>query len=70
MTRCANATSAGMNRLFQHTIPVIPAKAGIQLFKKYPRSGSTSVFCTLRGLFVLLDFRLRGNDDTKQEECS
>jgi len=41
---------------------VIPAKAGIQLIAKYPRSGTTMGFCPLRGMYVLLDSRLRGND--------
>jgi hypothetical protein len=41
---------------------VIPAKAGIQFIEKRLRSRSTLVPCPLRGLFFLLDFRLRGND--------
>jgi hypothetical protein len=39
---------------------VIPAQAGIQLIEKSPRSGSISRLCPLRGLFFLLDSRLRG----------
>jgi hypothetical protein len=41
---------------------VIPAKAGIQFIEKRLRSRSTLVPCPLRGLFFLLDSRLRGND--------
>jgi hypothetical protein len=41
---------------------VIPAKAGIKFIEKHLRSRKTSGFCPLRGLFFLLDFRLRGND--------
>jgi len=61
---------------------VIPAQAGIQIVKKFPRSGSTSRYCPLmkslairlswqktpaktlviRGVFLSLDSRLRGND--------
>jgi hypothetical protein len=41
---------------------VIPAKAGIQFIEKCLRSRSTLVPCPLRGLFFLLDSRLRGND--------
>jgi len=41
---------------------VIPAQAGIQSIKKFPRSGTASRFCPLRGVFVSLDSRLRGND--------
>jgi hypothetical protein len=41
---------------------VIPAQAGIQLFEKYPRCGSTSSFCPLCGTLVLLGSRPRGND--------
>jgi len=41
---------------------VIPAQAGIQLFKKSPRSGSISRFWPLCGVHNPLDFRLRGND--------
>lgn len=43
---------------------VIPAKAEIQLIGKFPRSGSTIRFCPLHDVFLLLDFRLRGNDGT------
>jgi N-acetylmuramoyl-L-alanine amidase len=32
-------------------MPVIPAQAGIQLFEKSPRSGSTLKFCPRRGMF-------------------
>jgi hypothetical protein len=39
---------------------VIPAKAGIQSIKKRLRSRSTLMLCPLRGLFFLLDSRLRG----------
>ena len=42
---------------------VIPAQAGIQLIEEFPRSGAISRFCPLRGMFVLLDSRLRGNDE-------
>jgi len=42
---------------------VIPAQAGIQLIEKSARSGSISSFCPLRGTFLLLDSRLRGNDE-------
>jgi len=45
---------------------VIPAQAGIQLIKKIPRSGSTLRFCPLRGLFISLDSRLRGNDGSNE----
>jgi len=43
--------------------PVIPAKAGIQLIEKFLRGGSTLRFCPLRGIFVWLDSRFRGNDE-------
>jgi hypothetical protein len=36
---------------------VIPAQAGIQLIDNFPRSGTTSRFCPLRGMFVLAGFR-------------
>jgi hypothetical protein len=35
---------------------VIPAKAGIQLIKERPRSGSTPLFCRLRRMFYLAGF--------------
>jgi hypothetical protein len=38
------------------------AAAGIQLIEKSPHSGSIPRLCPLRGLFFLLDSRLRGND--------
>ena len=41
---------------------VIPAKAGIQFIEEYPCSGTINGFCPLRGMYVLLDSRLRGND--------
>jgi hypothetical protein len=41
---------------------VIPAQAGIQLIKQSPRSGTKPGSCPLRGMFVSLDSRLRGND--------
>jgi NodT family efflux transporter outer membrane factor (OMF) lipoprotein len=41
---------------------VIPAQAGIQLIKKSLRSKAISRCCSLRGMFFLLDSRLRGND--------
>jgi hypothetical protein len=40
----------------------IPAQAGIQLIEKLLQSRSTYRLCPLRGLFFLLDSRLRGND--------
>ena len=49
---------------------VIPAKAGIQLIEKYPRSGATNGFCPLRGMYVLLDSRLRGNDVPESRDSS
>ena len=52
-----------MNRKFPlDRESVIPAQAGIQLVKTSLRSRSASKFCPLRGVFVLLDSRLRGND--------
>jgi hypothetical protein len=42
---------------------VIPAQAGIQMIENSSRSESTTWFCPLRGVFFLLDSRLRGNDD-------
>ena len=48
---------------------VIPAQEGIQLIKKFPRSGAISRFCPLRGIFVLLDSRLRGNDGADELLC-
>jgi hypothetical protein len=45
---------------------VIPAQAGIQLVEKSPRSGTISKRCPLRGLFILLDSRLRGNDGSNE----
>jgi hypothetical protein len=57
-----------MNLIILGSQPVIPAQAGIQLFEKYPRSGSTSSFCPLRGVFILLDSRLRGNDVIGMQE--
>ena len=52
-----------MNRKFPlDRESVIPAQAGIQLVKTSLRSRSASRFCPLRGVFVLLDSRLRGND--------
>ncbi|MDD5059319.1 MAG: hypothetical protein PHQ60_15790 [Sideroxydans sp.] len=41
---------------------VIPAQAGIQLIEYFPRSGTTPSSCPLRGMFSLLDSRVRGND--------
>jgi hypothetical protein len=41
---------------------VIPAQAGIQWIKKFPRSASIPGVCPLRGVFISLDSRLRGND--------
>ena len=38
------------------------AVAVIQLFEKSPRRGQIPRLCPLRGLFLLLDSRLRGND--------
>jgi hypothetical protein len=42
---------------------VIPAQAGIQLIKIFPRSGAPSWLCPLREMFVLLDSGLRRNDE-------
>jgi hypothetical protein len=39
-----------------------PAKAGIQIICKSPRSGTTPKVCPLRGILFLLDSRFRGND--------
>jgi hypothetical protein len=41
---------------------VIPAKAGIQLIKYSPLSGTKPSVCPLRGMFYLLDSRFREND--------
>jgi hypothetical protein len=44
------------------TYTVIPAQAGIQQIKQYPRSGTTNRLCPLRGIIIGLDSGLRGND--------
>jgi hypothetical protein len=64
---CVFFTTAGQPAQFTTDYPlalklVIPAQAGIQQIETSPRSGSTSWFCPLRGLF-LLDPRLREDDE-------
>jgi hypothetical protein len=44
-----------------------PAKAGIEAIEKPLQSRSAKVHCPLRGIFVLLDSRLRGNDGKSRE---
>ncbi len=45
---------------------IIPAQAGIQLNKKFPRSRQYLNIDPLRGVFVSLDSRLRGNDGSNE----